>query len=265
MNFFDTTEQKTDTSCGDIAALQSPATASREVFGHLLEFDDKKHAYTWSKNFVPGVTTILRVVAKPALIQWSAGMASDYWLKAVNSERRDLAAIHKEAKVAHRKKMEAAGDIGTNVHEYAEAFFKGRPMPALLTDEAKRGVEAFHKWESSHKIEIIASEIMVFSKEHYYAGTADFVAKIDGRFVLGDIKTGSGIYPEMRFQTAAYQQAIQEERAVRFDERLIVRFDKKTGEFEAKSFTNFDLDFSGFLAALNLHKSLQIIEKETTQ
>lgn len=229
------------------------------IHGEELTFDESAHVYTWGGEFVPGVTTILKCINKPALIQWSAGMASDHWLKAINEERVDFSAIHKEAKVAHRKRTEAAGSSGTNVHAYAEAVFKKLPLPVLETDDAKRGVEAFHKWMDAHKIEILASERRIFSKEHFYAGTCDFVAKIDGVMGVGDIKTSSGIYPEMRLQTAAYQHALQEEKKMEFPVRWIIRFDKKTGEFEAKSFYEFDLDFQGFLAALKLHRTLQAI------
>ena len=101
------------------------------------------------------------------------------------------------------------------------------------------------------------------AKEFYYAGTCDFVAKIDGVLGVGDIKTSSGIYPEMRLQTAAYQHALEEEKGIKFPVRWIIRFDKKTGDFEAKSFYNFDVDFGGFKAALALHRSLQTMEQES--
>lgn len=227
------------------------------IYGQELVFDEAKHAYKWAGEFVPGVTTILSCIGKPALIPWAAGMAADHWLEAVKSGRTDYAAIHKESKSAHRKKSQAAADAGSNVHLYAECHFKGQPLPELLTDQAKRGVEAFHKWMDAHKIEILSSERRIFSQKYYYAGTCDFVAKIDGVLGVGDIKTSSGIYPEMRFQTAAYQQALQEETAADFAARWIIRFDKKTGEFEAKTFTDFELDFTGFNAALALHKTLQ--------
>jgi hypothetical protein len=61
----------------------------------------------------------------------------------------------------------------------------------------------------------------------------------------------------MRLQTAAYQHALQEEKGTKFDVRWIIRFDKKSGEFEARSFYEFDLDFQGFSAALTLHRTLQ--------
>lgn len=232
------------------------------VYGEPLEFDEEKHHYTWAGKAVPGVTTILSVIGKPALVPWAAGCASDHWLSEIKSGKTDYAAIHKAAKGAHRKKAGDAADIGKNVHEYAECYAKGIDLPELLTDSAKRGVDAFHKWIYAHKVKFIASERRVFSKEHYFAGTCDFVGEVDGQMVVGDFKTSSGIWPEMRLQTSAYQRALEEEKGIKFPARLIVRFDKKTGEFEAKSFYNFDLDFQGFLSALALHRALQAIGAE---
>lgn len=235
------------------------------IHGKDLVMDEAAHAYTWGDAFVPGVTSILQCIAKPALMPWAVGMTSDHWLKAVKSGRIDYSLIHYEAKKSSSRFTTKAQDIGHNVHNYAEMFFKKKPPPDLLTDQAKRGVEAFHKWLDSHKIKIKASERIVFSKEHYYAGTCDFVAEIDGVLGVGDIKTSSGIYPEMRFQTAAYQHALQEEKEMKFPVRWIIRFDKKTGEFEAKSFYDFDLDFAGFKAALSLHRTFQAIKGEANE
>lgn len=231
-------------------------------FGKELLFDQDAHAYTWGGNFVPGVTSILQCLGKPALVPWAAGMASDHWLRSIRSGRIDHDVIHKEAKSMHRKKAQDAANIGHNVHNYAECFFKKKDLPRLETDQAKRGVEAFHKWFDSHQIKVLASERRIFSQKHYYAGTCDFVAEIDGVLGVGDIKTSSGIYPEMRLQTAAYQHALQEEKDIKFPVRWIIRFDKKSGEFEAKSFYNFDLDFTGFVSTLSIHKTLQTMETQ---
>lgn len=229
----------------------------RLIHGKELEFDPEVHAYKWGGAFVPGVTSILQCLGKPALIPWAVKLASDHWLKSVEEGRTDFKDIYKESKNAHKKTLKDAANIGHNVHDYAEKYFKKSELPKLKTDQAKKGVEAFHKWIDSHSVEILASEKRLFSKEYYYAGSCDFIARIDGVLGLGDIKTSSGIYPEMRFQTAAYQHAVQEETNRKLDVRWIIRFDKKTGEFEAKSFYAFDLDFSGFKAALTLHKTLQ--------
>jgi CRISPR/Cas system-associated exonuclease Cas4 (RecB family) len=228
-----------------------------KMYDGELSFDSEKHAYKFNGDPVPGVTTILNNINKPALMPWAIGVTRDYWLKEVQAGRTDFEKIHKESWNASKKVSKDAADIGKNVHEYAECFFKKQELPVLHTDQAKRGVEAFHKWLNAHKVEVLASERMVFSKQHYYAGTCDFVAKVDGVLAVGDIKTSSGIYNEMRLQTAAYQHALQEEKNMKFEVRWIVRFDKKTGEFEAKPFYEFDLDFQGFQAALTLHRTLQ--------
>jgi hypothetical protein len=232
------------------------------MFGGELIFDEASHTYQFDGKLVPGVTTILNCISKPALMPWAIGVTRDYWLQEVNKGRTDYKAIHKESWTASKKISKDAADIGSNVHAYAEAVFKKLPLPELLTDQAKRGVEAFHNWHDAHKIKILASERRVFSQKHFYAGTCDFVAEIDGVIGVGDIKTSSGIYPEMRLQTAAYQHALQEEKGIEFPLRWIVRFDKKSGEFEAKSFYDFALDFAGFEAALKLHRTLQSIEGE---
>ena len=231
----------------------------KQMYGGEFTFDEEAHAYFFNGDPVPGVTSILRVIDKPALMPWAIGVTRDYWLAQVNAGRTDYAKIHKESWNANKKISKDAADIGKQVHLYAEMFFKKQPLPELTTDSAKRGVEAFHKWLEAHKVEVVASERLVFSKEHYYGGTCDFVAKIDGVLAVGDIKTSKGIFPEMRLQTAAYQHAMQEEKGMKFEARWIVRFDKVSGEFEAKPFYEFDLDFKGFLAALELSRVLKAL------
>lgn len=236
---------------------------SQLIHGKELVMDEEAHAYSYDGVFVPGVTTILKVVAKGFRLEnWIKDQVRDYWLDALKSGRTDWDKIHKSSFVAGNNKMKAAGNIGHNVHAYAECFLKGLPLPELLTDEAKRCADAFHQWMDQHHVKLVASERMIFSKQHYYAGTCDLIAEIDGELAVGDFKTSSGIYNEARFQTAAYQQALEEELGIKYPSRWIIRFDKKTGAFEAKQFKNFDVDFNGFEAALRLHKTLQTIEKE---
>lgn len=232
------------------------------IYGQPLEFDAENHLYTWGGSPVAGVTSILKCIDKPALMPWAIGVTRDYWLEACKSGRTDFQVIHKESWNANKKISKTAADIGKNVHAYADAHFKSQPLPELLTDQAKKGAEAFHKWLEAHTIKIKASERMVMSKDDHYAGTCDFVAEVDGELCVGDIKTSSGIYPEMRFQTAAYQRALEEEKGIKFPARWIVRFDKKTGQFEAKCFREFDLDYQGFRAALTLHRTLQAIKND---
>ena len=66
--------------------------------------------------------------------------------------------------------------------------------------------------------EFLMSEATVFNRTESYAGTLDFIARIRSsgdqlenagatRTLIGDIKTGKGVYPEVALQLAAYRHA----------------------------------------------------------
>ena len=236
----------------------------------LIRFDaNGAHSrYMHAKGIpVPGVTSILQVISKPALIAWAAGCASDFWRAAVTEAEdkitpEEIETWHKTAKNAHRTISKSAADIGTEVHKYAECTLKGLPRPELKSLDATNAAHAFESWVAEHKVEPIHLERIIFSQEHWYAGTCDFVGRIDGRLSLLDFKTSSGIWPEFRLQVAAYQKAFEEETGEKIDDRLIVRFDKKTGAFEAVKLFDVERDFNGLKQALLLSRTIKQIEEE---
>lgn len=127
-----------------------------------------------------GVTATFNFVAKPELIQWAANMA----VQAIAN-----GADNHTAKYAHLTMKEAAGDIGTRVHAWIEAHFKGEDLP--IEDDMKASVDGFLEWESRTKPETLFSERVVFSKSFDYAGKLDWGGMINGRYGLIDFKTGS--------------------------------------------------------------------------
>src|SRR3990167_1580215 len=98
----------------------------------MFEFDEKKHLYTLDGKPLTGVTSVLNVIAKPALIQWSANMACDY-IRDNYSVGCAMESLLQEARTAHRKKKEGAADIGTRVHKYLEEWIANEPSEE--TDE----------------------------------------------------------------------------------------------------------------------------------
>ena len=94
------------------------------------EFDARKHAHTLNGKPLMGVTTVLSVISKPALIQWSANMACDY-VKDNLTDITQLENVLLEARTAHRKKKETAGDWGTGVHKAIEEWIKEKKLPEL--------------------------------------------------------------------------------------------------------------------------------------
>jgi hypothetical protein len=253
-------------------------------------FDPVKHVYTLDDKPLTGVTTILGVIAKPNLIQWAADMAVKYIKE--KSEPLDDGLVGQppslvrvvtdevleEARLAHRKKKEKAGELGTDVHAQVEELIKlalqtdGYIGTHWIRDDHNKQIKNFIEWAAENNVKFLASEKRLYSTEHWYAGTADIICEIDSKRYVGDIKTSSGIYPEAYIQASAYAMALQEMEdngnpekkllhAVKpmFDGVVIVNL-RKDGGFEYRY--NYDLEgnFKCFLGALTIYRHMAAIK-----
>lgn len=246
----------------------------------LGNFGRKRHAYWWLENqmFVPGTTSITRLLDKPALIPWAAKMAAEHVGRELtsalekNSAGRLVAMIPKAkiseiiegAKSAHRKTVDDASDVGKQVHELANRIFKGEYIGDLPADTDQRvinGLAAIRNWLRQHDVTPIASEQIVFSKKWYYAGTFDLLATVNGSLSLIDFKTSKGVYVEHRLQTAGYQIAWEEEHQEPIGDRYAIRLDKHTGAFEAHRFPRSQLEMDSFLRLKELDENLKKMEQ----
>lgn len=267
-----------------------------------IRFDEAKHLYYVSFKEGEGwgperhvkfsVSGITKVLDKPALVPWAVKMGAealqallpDFLSKHLISEqtldgvayRADEVALKEliaEVKGAHRKKMSDAGSIGTLAHQWIEEYIKmvlaGNINADMKQDPVneyvKSSVRAFLNWQRDEKITFIESERRVYSKKHDFAGTCDLIGIRGKKRIVVDFKTSSGIYDEMIFQTAGYQLALEEEGLPKFHERWIVRIDKKTGEVEAKCFTEHKKDKDAFLNCFGIAKRLAELKKDKKQ
>lgn len=232
-----------------------------------LLFESFRHQYTDKNGVVPSVTTVLGIIAKPALIQWAANMAVEYVAGAINAgqsyDELELSAIFEAGKKSHYQKKVDAGTLGTFVHKWVEQYIKGENPGAPINPGLQVAVDQFLKWVKDHKIEFLASEQMVYSKKFRYCGTFDFICKMDGELFLGDLKTSSGIYTEYMMQTAAYRYAREEEFATeKYAGQLIIRIGKD-GDFEFAVMRGEEIYrklFVGFLAALKLYETTEALK-----
>lgn len=235
-----------------------------------FHFDEVAHAYTLDGKPLHGVTSVLRVIAKPALIQWSADMAVSFIsdaiekLKGTSPNEIDWGTLFKEARIAHRKKKEAAGEAGTGVHEQIEAMVKDaiENGGGLIScpEPTQPQVFKFYKWGIENNVHFLESEKRVLSKENWYAGTLDLVLEMDGKKYIADVKTSSAIYPEFYLQMAAYQLALEEmEEHTDIKGAMVINLDKKGG-FEIGYNYDYDGNRMAFLAALVLYKQLNALK-----
>lgn len=243
---------------------------------------------------VHGPTTALGVLEKPMLIPWAAKMAvkdvgyydKEEWtpdgyiplpeeVQAQGHER--LVSIHnriktmdadeywhflKSAKGAHTRAKEAAGDNGTLVHHWVEAFCKGLNPEMPKLPKVLAGVEAWLRWvDKAGDIRFPLSEAKIYSKKYDYAGTMDFTCVVNGTPIMGDLKTSNFFSPEMFWQVSAYQMARQEEYPnEEYEKQIIVRCGKN-GDLEVKESDRFKHSSKAFLACWTVWKEKQVIKK----
>jgi hypothetical protein len=157
----------------------------------------KTHTRYFKKSgtLVPGVTTVIGVLAKPALYPWHNKMG--------------LAGIDTS------KYVDVLALIGTLGHDLIcchnqQREFKPDGTPLELIDKAENCLLSYFEWAKQHKIEPILCEQQLVSEDFSYGGTVDMYALVDGVRTLLDYKTGKGIWPEHVYQVAAYRQLLQE-------------------------------------------------------
>lgn len=243
-------------------------------------FDPLEHVYTLGGKPMHGVTTVLKVINKPALVPWSAKCVVEYIKEhAMKSEEAfgwfvDEKMLN-EAKMSHQKKKEDAGTAGTDVHAQIETAINeaisvyGGYADKVVYAEHVPQVVKFIQWATENKVKFLASEQRLYSESLWCAGTADFVCEIEGKLYIGDVKTSSAIYPEYFIQTSAYAKFAEEmdmnEGSLEwmfgkkgFDGVIIVNVPKKGGLVVKE---NYDIsgNWECFKACLTIHKQLQAI------
>lgn len=185
----------------------------------VVAYNDEKHRYhriepDGSLIRIPGVTTILGVIAKPALLWWSAGAAVDH-MRTVIAESRDITEDDLEnARSAHQRIAKEGADIGTIVHDTFAGWLTGEPTELPVDDdEAMAAASAIDAWIDAREPEPIAVEqIVVESTRPLWAGRLDLVCRLPEYpqgLVIVDLKTNrTGAYPEHVLQNAAYAKCV---------------------------------------------------------
>jgi hypothetical protein len=191
---------------------------------------------------VPGVTTILGVLNKPALVKW----ANNLGLQGIDSS----------------KYVDAAARIGTLIHAMVESHITGEELD--LNDytpneigQAQVGFKKFIEWKQAREFKLLLSEAPIVSEEYRYGGTVDCVAVVDGKVTLVDFKTGKGIYDEMLCQVSAYNELLKI-REIQTDEIMILRIGRNEEEgFETRTIRADDVQlyFEVFKNCLNIYET----------
>lgn len=199
------------------------------------DFGSKKHAYYWVEGgyYVPGATSILQVLNKPALIQWAANETAKHVLANLKegATQADIERVCDEATKKHVRIKEDAGQVGTNVHELAHKLFNGKPIAVPEDKATKNGLVALQDWIGANDVRPIETERVAFSKSAFFAGTFDLLASVNGKLSLVDLKTSTGVYDDHKIQLGGYRFAWEEEHeGEKIEQLIILHLSKKTGK-----------------------------------
>jgi len=201
-------------------------------------------------SIVPGVTTILGVMNKPALVKW----ANNLGLQGIDSS----AYVDETAK------------IGTLAHEMVQEYLGGPEWdrsaynPGQI-DLAENAVLSFFEWERRNvsSFETVFIEKQFVSETNRYGGTVDWYGELNGEMWLVDFKTCKTLYPEHTYQTAAYW-ALLIEKGYRVDGARILRIGRSEDEgFDDKIIGREEIEdaYRVFESALNLYRAKSSFER----
>lgn len=182
---------------------------------------DSRGVYAWKDETFPSITTLLKVLDKPALPRWAAKSVAEYVADFVTNvvPREQIKWSKIQAHLSDTEQLkdvpwkyaEARRNIGSSLHDVAEQFIDGAKIePAVFSDDLRPLVENYIDFCKSERPEFYAMETAVFNRTIGYACTLDAIVRLP-RFgdvlCVMDNKTGKDIYPEAVIQVNAQRIA----------------------------------------------------------
>lgn len=182
---------------------------------HGLRFSPASHRYWLDGKPVPGVTSIIGVLDKPAIPKWAATQVATHVAEnpaAVEALRPlGVKAMVAALKEVPWESMRKAGDRGTTFHDLADRIVRGEEVE--VPDEQVPLVQSALHFIEEWRIDPILTETAVGDRANWFAGTFDLVARYrrpdTGESGVGifDWKSGRAIYTEACYQLNAYAGA----------------------------------------------------------
>lgn len=213
------------------------------------KYSNRSKIHTVYKNKVgvrlPGVTTILNIMAKPALIHWAWDLG-----------RRGI---------DYRVHRDELADIGSLTHDMILCHLKNKKWDdseysKKQIDKAENCFLSYLAWEKQHDIEPVLLETPLVSERYQYGGKLDFYGQVDGVLTLLDFKTGKRLYAEHSYQLAGYRQLLIENYSMPLQYMLLNIGRDETEKFEQLKKGGLSLETEIFFAALKIYKTKKLLK-----
>lgn len=192
---------------------------------------------------VPSSTTVLSILAKPALIEWA-------WKMGLEGED-------------YRKYRDDKAEIGSLAHYLILCDVKGvKPDTDQYSkkqiDLAENCLLSYYEWKKGHDVKSVFAEEPLVSNKFGFGGTPDDLSYVDGILTLIDYKTGKGIYDEYYYQTCSYVKLIEENKSLCPERILILNIPRSEDEeFSLKVYKNFDKGWEIFYHCLQIYNLMK--------
>ncbi len=179
-----------------------------------------KHPLTG--DVVPGVTTVLKKLDKPGVLQWAVDNTSAYAVANIDAllsrteeqgfgflrwywKRDPLSSDDADIRNYSNGVLRDAAELGTNLHDWVAADNSDDPYPdvSLAPEYFWQMVAEWDKWKTEHTFEPLMTETTFWSHQYGYAGTADGLWIVDGVPTLVDVKTSRNVWDEHFMQLSA--------------------------------------------------------------
>jgi hypothetical protein len=170
-----------------------------------------------SENWLPSVTTVMKVLAAPELDRWKQ---QQVLLASLTLPRQDMESDEDYCSRIMQdafKQVDDAADLGTNIHAALENHFQGKPYDSAMESY----VAPVKKWAEHNRVTFLQHELRLVSREVGYAGTTDALIEKDGVLHVMDYKSrrtksGYDITPWSKepMQISAYAKIVNAPRGV---------------------------------------------------
>ena len=194
-------------------ALSPGVTIKRDDYRgthvYTIEGDERVAGLT-----LPSITTVLNMVAKPALVAWAERQAIAATIRASTrlpgESGVDVGTIEERARSVLKSESEDRMNMGTIMHDALLAYASGSVTLEDMTDDYRPTAERFEAWLVEHGAQVLHTERVVYSVEEGLGGTLDIAGVMgDGTSFVGELKSASSVYPEHVAQVAGYEQAAE--------------------------------------------------------
>ena len=204
--------------------MTSPLLAQDSPYGRLYRHPNTQNLQDYTIEealklglLVPSVTNVIGSLDKPFLTTWHGRLAAktalDLFFERSELVRRKPREAEEYIKETAPRKLLASGILGDTVHNIVEALAQGKESQTI-EPHIQPYIDSFHDFIKEFSPEYHYFEVTCFGSiidprlgELKYAGTADFIASINGLMVVGDYKSGKSIHTEAALQLAALANA----------------------------------------------------------